>query len=255
MFYIVMEFVEGTSLPAIIHEKRPIPTERALAIAFQICEALVYLHSQGIVHRDLKPENILVDDKGLIKILDFGIAMDESARRLTWTGLSNTIGTPDYMAPEQVSGRRGDVRTDIYALGTILYEMVTCELPYSEANVYGLMRAQANDDTTPPSKHVPSIDGSLEELILHAIDRSPRNRYPTAADMLADLREPSRVKPGTWSTQPKRRTTLSIRLPRGVGMTLVIALTVGLLVLLVWKTSTNQPRRGHPSRSYHEEVK
>ena len=90
--------------------------------------------AQGIVHRDLKPDNVLLGDDGQIKLLDFGIAMDEAARRLTWFGLSPPIGTPDYMAPEQVRGKRGDVRTDIYALGTMLYEMVTGELPYDAGN-------------------------------------------------------------------------------------------------------------------------
>ncbi len=87
------------------------------------------MHAQGVVHRDLKPENMLVTDAGELKIMDFGIALDESARRLTWAGLSTTIGTPDYMAPEQISGRRGDARTDLYALGMILYEMLTANLP------------------------------------------------------------------------------------------------------------------------------
>src|SRR5262249_10838199 len=106
--YFVMEYVEGTSLRARLSGKKRMPTSEALGIARQICEALVYMHAQGVVHRDLKPENVLLTADGKVKILDFGIALDESARRLTWTGLSNTIGTPNYVAPEQIGGRRGD---------------------------------------------------------------------------------------------------------------------------------------------------
>src|SRR5262249_15244556 len=122
--YLAMEFIDGRSLRAIMQDEKRLPTARALDIARQVAEILVYMHAHGIVHRDLKPENLLLTADGKVKLLDFGIALDEAARRLTWFGLSATVGTPDYMAPEQVSGRRGDVRTDIYALGTLLYEMV-----------------------------------------------------------------------------------------------------------------------------------
>ena len=107
------------------------------------------------MHRDLKPENVLVTADGQTKVMDFGIALDESARRLTWSGLSSTIGTPDYMAPEQVSGRRGDVRTDIYAVGTILYEMLTGELPYAGSNVYAMMKAKTGALIKPTQKVQP----------------------------------------------------------------------------------------------------
>ena len=118
--YIAMEYIEGESLRALMRGADGMPVEKALGLARQLAETLVYMHGEGVVHRDLKPENILLTAEGQTKIMDFGIALDESARRLTWSGLSSTIGTPDYMAPEQVSGRRGDVRTDIYSLGTIL---------------------------------------------------------------------------------------------------------------------------------------
>src|SRR5579864_8732303 len=100
--YLVMEFAEGNSLRAIIGRRKRLPALEALDIARQICRALAYMHQQGIVHRDLKPENVLITADGQVKLIDFGIAMDEAARRLTWAGLSSTMGTPDYMAPEQV---------------------------------------------------------------------------------------------------------------------------------------------------------
>jgi eukaryotic-like serine/threonine-protein kinase len=193
--YIAMEYVEGASLRALMRDKCPFAPERALNYTRQVCGALVYMHGQGVVHRDLKPENMLVTEAGQIKIMDFGIALDESARRLTWAGLSTTIGTPDYMAPEQISGRRGDARTDIYSLGMILYEMLTANLPYEGANVYAVMKAKASEDPQPPSRWVPDIDPKLEEIVLHAIERTPRDRYVSAAEMLADLEDPSRVQP------------------------------------------------------------
>ena len=129
--YIAMEYVDGISLRALMRDLRPMPLDRALDYSRQLCEALVYMHSaESGASRSQTRKRAGDRATALLKIMDFGIALDESARRLTWSGLSSTIGTPDYMAPEQVSGRRGDVRTDIYAMGTILYEMLTGELPY-----------------------------------------------------------------------------------------------------------------------------
>jgi serine/threonine protein kinase len=189
--YIVMEYIDGRSLRAEIQEKRTLPQERALEIARQVVEALVYMHANGVVHRDIKPENILLVGEHGLKILDFGIALDESARRLTWTGLSTTLGTPDYMAPEQVGGRRGDARTDIYSAGLLLYEMLTGNLPYASPSPQALMRAKTSEEPRPPSYYLPTLDPALESIIMKAIARAPRDRHATAEELLADLRDPA----------------------------------------------------------------
>src|ERR1035438_5975089 len=113
--YMVIEWVEGRLLRSIMNEERRLPVDRALKIVLGICDALDYMHKHGVVHRDLKPENIMVDDQDRIKLIDFGIAMKEDARRLTYVTMSPALGTPDYISPEQVKGQRGDQRSDIYA--------------------------------------------------------------------------------------------------------------------------------------------
>jgi serine/threonine protein kinase len=235
--YIAMEFVEGRSLRAMLDQQRPLPALLALNIATQICETLVYLHSEGLVHRDLKPENVLITATGRAKILDFGIALDESARRMTWVGLSNTIGTPNYIAPEQIGGRRGDVRSDIYALGTMLYEMLTGELPFSATNVHSFMRAKTSDEPRPPSYHVPGFDPALEAVILKAIARHPRDRYPTAVDFLAHLRDPAAAPAVDAETGRGARRLVRRRTRAGVMVVLVLA----GLGTLVWLSSAHGP--------------
>jgi serine/threonine protein kinase len=242
--YIAMEYIDGVSLRAMMRDKRPLDTAKALDIARQVCSALVYMHSQGVVHRDLKPENILVTHSGQIKIMDFGIALDESARRLTWSGLSSTIGTPDYMAPEQVSGRRGDVRTDIYALGTLLYEMLTGNLPFEGENVYALMRAKGNDDPQPPSRYCPELDPHLEEIILHAIARLPRDRYTTAAEMYKDLSDPVQVVVTGRATRLHPHSVVSLRLKRALWGTFFFFSLAVLFAFLIWLA--NRFPAGHP---------
>jgi eukaryotic-like serine/threonine-protein kinase len=253
--YIAMEFVEGTSLRAMIRDGQGLPIPKALDLARQICEALVYMHSQGVVHRDLKPENILITAEGKIKIMDFGIALDESARRLTWSGLSSTIGTPDYMAPEQVSGRRGDVRTDIYSLGVILFEMLTGNLPYSGPNVYGVMKAKTSEDPQPPTAFKPDLDPHLEEIVLHAIERTPRNRYETAGQMLQDLNDPASVPLQNRAARLHPRSLAMQRLRRGIAFGAFFVSLIGLFVLLIWLANRYPAAKAPARRSYRGEVK
>jgi serine/threonine-protein kinase len=251
-----MEFVEGVSLRALMRDNGgKLPSEKALDIARQICRALVYMHRERVVHRDLKPENILVTATGDVKIMDFGIALDESARRLTWSGLSTTVGTPDYMAPEQVQGKRGDVRTDIYALSTILYEMLVGELPYSAPNVYGVMRAKTNSDPQPPSRYDPSIDPHLEEIVLHAIERRPAARYPSAEAMLKDLEHPDLVPLTNRAQQLHPQRLTIVRRRRTLGIVFFFLSLIGIFAFLIWLANRYPAAPSKPYAPYRGEVR
>lgn len=192
--YIVMEYLTGQTLRQAMRSMERMPVANALEIAGQICEALEYLHGREIIHRDLKPENIMLCDDGSIRIMDFGIAKVAGLRRLTFTGFTSSMGTPDYMAPEQVKGKRGDARTDLYSLGAMLYEMVTGSVPFEGSNPYAIMNARLAGDPVAPRKLNPEIPEAVEEIILHAMEQQPYNRYPSAAAMRAELAAPQSVQ-------------------------------------------------------------
>jgi len=181
------------------------------------------------VHRDLKPENIIIAADGRIKIIEFGLALSRAARRVTWTRLSTTFGTPDYMAPEQLGGRRGDGRADVYALGTILFEMLTGKLPFEGPHAAAILRAKTSELARLPSYYVPDFDPCIEAIIMHAIERLPRDRYPSAAALLQDLRNPSAAAARQVETDAK-----PWRRRRRYVMPLVIATVLAGLSSLIW---------------------
>jgi len=185
--YMAMEWVNGRLLREILIENGKLPPERAVRIAIGICNALEYIHTHGVVHRDLKPENIMVGDDDEIKLIDFGIAGQEGARRLTFSKLSQLMGTPDYISPEQVKGKRGDGRSDVYALGVMLYEMLTGKVPFLGPNAFAIMNDRLLNNPVPPRELDPSISPQLQEIIYRALERDPPNRYKSAREMGWDL--------------------------------------------------------------------
>jgi serine/threonine protein kinase len=191
--YMVIEWVDGRLLRSILNQESPLPAERAVGITLGICDALDYMHKNGVVHRDLKPENIMVGEGDTIKLIDFGIAMKEDARRLTFTEMSPTLGTPDYISPEQVKGQRGDQRSDIYALGVMLYEMLAGQPPFTGPSPLAVMNERLLVDPDPIRKLNPAVSPQLEEIIFRALERDPRHRYATAADMAWELEHQEQV--------------------------------------------------------------
>ena len=184
--YMVMEWCEGRLLRQILDEGA-ISHDRAIRIAIGVLEALEYIHANGVVHRDLKPENIMVDAEDNIKLIDFGIASDSAARRLTYANFPATLGTPNYISPEQVKGKRGDGRSDIFSIGVILYEMLTGKLPFYGPSPLAAMNDRLLNHPTPPSVADPTVTPQLQEVLYRALERNPANRYPRAHDFQFDL--------------------------------------------------------------------
>jgi serine/threonine-protein kinase len=183
----VMEWCEGRLLREILSERGKLPPERAIKITLGILRALDYIHNHGVVHRDLKPENIMVDGQDNIKLIDFGIALREGAKRLTFIGFTQALGTPEYISPEQVKGKRGDARSDLYSLGIMFYEMLSGKTPFSGPSPLVVMNDRLVSHPIPPRVAAPNISLELQEVLYRALERDPKNRYPSARDFARDL--------------------------------------------------------------------
>ncbi|HEY0703143.1 MAG TPA: protein kinase [Candidatus Acidoferrales bacterium] len=180
--YTSMEFVEGESLRSVLNRFGALTQRKATDLALQICSGLKEAHAQGIVHRDLKPENVMIDTSGNLKIMDFGIARSmEAVTRQTGT----MVGTPAYMAPEQVSGSPVDYRTDIYSLGLMLYEMFTGNPAFTAENAIAVALKQMREAPPPPHDIDPSIPAPIERAILKCLEKSPDKRFQTVAELEA----------------------------------------------------------------------
>src|SRR5271154_2620982 len=183
--YTSMEFVEGESLRSVLNRFGGLPLRKANNVALQICSGLAEAHAQGIVHRDLKPENVMIDAQGNVKIMDFGIARSmEAGTRLT----GSIVGTPAYMAPEQVAGKQVDYRTDIYSLGLMLYEMFTGTPAFAADTAIAVAMKQMRETPQAPHEIDPTIPVGSERAILRCLEKEPGKRFQTVVDLEKLLR-------------------------------------------------------------------
>lgn len=238
--YIVLEYIEGETLRHHLRGRLPLPIEEAVDDARQLASALAHAHKHGVAHRDLKPENVLVTPDGQLKLTDFGIALLAGARRVTWRWLNNAVGTPDYMAPEQIQGKRGDERTDVYALGIMLYEMIGGRVPFSGDSPLAVMAQAVNAPPEPLHRLRPDVPPPLEAVVHKAIRKEPSERYANMEQMLHDLDHLDDLDLGQFVLGPERtgrklpsdRSIILFGVAVGVAFILLIVVAVLITILV-----------------------
>jgi serine/threonine-protein kinase len=226
--FMAMEYIEGVELRTLIGEGRPLRTLQAVSIAAQVAEGLAFAHQRGVVHRDIKPANIMVVANGPVKITDFGIARMRGAGDLTQTGM--LLGSPKYMSPEQVIGKRADHRSDIFSLGVIVYEMLCGAAPFNGENVTALMYQIVNFVPPLPSSVNPQVPEVLDYIVAKMLAKPVEERYQDAAEIARDLRECERqlAAPAAASAIPPSQATRTLPLPPQPTLVDAVAKTVVL---------------------------
>ena len=190
MPYLVTEYVNGKSLRTLMESSASFSTDQAIALARSIADGMAYCHKNEVIHRDLKPENILITADGQPVIMDFGLALTKGSHRVTYSNLSATMGTPDYMAPEQIDGQRGDQRTDIYALGTILYELLAGRTPFTGDTNMAIMAQHLNGTAPRLDKINPEVPPQIAAIVAKCLARNPDDRYPNMEALIAAFDHP-----------------------------------------------------------------
>ncbi|HSA94848.1 MAG TPA: protein kinase [Acidobacteriota bacterium] len=236
-YFITMEYVSGEDLKSLIHSLGALPVGKAVSIARQTAEGLAEAHRLGVVHRDLKPQNIMIDREGAVRIMDFGIARSVGAKGITGAGVM--VGTPEYMSPEQVEGQEADARADIYALGVVLFEMLTGRLPFEGETPLAVAVKQKSEPPPDPQTLNTQIPVDLAKLVLKCLAKDKTQRYQNAAALVEDLALIERTLPETTKALPLRKPQTSkqitVRLPSKKIWVPAAAGLVALAALLVWQ--------------------
>lgn len=231
--YLVTEYVNGQSLRALMESHASPPTEKAVSLTRKIADGMAYCHNNEVIHRDLKPENILITEDGQPVIMDFGLALTKGSHRVTYSNLSATMGTPDYMAPEQIEGQRGDQRTDLYALGTILYEMLAGKTPFTGDTNMAVMAQHLNGTAPRLDKVNPAVSPQIAAIVATCLARNPEDRYPDMTAFIQALDHPETAdlsileKAGTPSSS-----AMSLEKMQTIkGVLIAVGIMVGLVLL------------------------
>jgi serine/threonine-protein kinase len=233
--YLVLEFVRGRSLRDWMNEGRPIPPPQVFAVMHGILQALDYAHKHAIVHRDMKPENVLIADEGMVKVADFGIARltDDTGVGGTATKTGTTVGTPQYMSPEQVSSSKVDGRSDLYSAGIMLYELVTGQPPFTSSEADGpftLMAKHVQAPPRPPSVFQPGLNPELEQIILKSLAKRPEDRFQTGQEFDAAMSRVADVMCPGWQRSLEPGADLTRMVPTATPANPIPATPIGMAV-------------------------
>ena len=235
--YLVLKYAEGDSLAKVLGEKGRLPPEQVTKMVANLLDALHYCHERGVYHRDIKPENLVLASDGHLKILDFGIALMEGSPRVTWRGFSGLMGTPEYMAPEQIKGERGCAKSDIYAVGCLVYNLLSGSPPFTGDNPLTVMYQHMTKDPQPLTS-IKGLHPGVRAAVCKALRRRKEERYDSAEQMANDLRFPENADL-KWIDEPDP--PLAAVLPTGrnnlliYGGAVLAAILIVLLLMLVKK--------------------
>ena len=227
--FLVTELVDGKSMRQWVQERAPVPAPEAIHLVRKIADAIAFCHEHNVIHRDLKPENILITADGDPVIIDFGLALTKGALRVTYSNLSSAAGTPEYMAPEQVEGHRGDQRTDLYALGIMFYELLTGKPPFTGDTPLAIMAQHTQAPIPRLDRERPDISPQLAAIVAKCLQRNPDDRYPDLRALIAALDHPEAAD---LSVLDKGTGAASV-VPFWRTQTAVMLGTVALVVLAV----------------------
>ena len=232
--YIVFEYIEGDNLKALV-SNGPLPVDEALDYGLQVARALDFAHKRGLVHRDVKPQNVLLTEEGQAKVTDFGIARSLDVQGVTQTG--TVLGTSDYIAPEQARGEEVDQKTDIYSLGTVLYELLTGEVPYEGDNFVAVAMQHVNAPVPSVLERRPEVPLRLDLAVQRAMAKQPADRFQSMDELVQELeRCVAEVRSdgeegATMIAPPRRRPARPARARRPRGALPIVPILLGLAVL------------------------